>query len=77
MSLDAANISHYLALLNGLISASAHTEEYRQMVAKAIAEGRDISNDELAAVAQRVQASLDEAQKAVQDPNAPAGEVTQ
>lgn len=67
MSLDAANISHYLAILNGLISASVHTEEYRQMVAKAIAEGRDISNEELAAVAKRVQDELAEAQAAINE----------
>lgn len=75
MSLDAANISHYLTILNGLISASAHTEEYRQMVAKAIAEGRDISNEELAEVAKRVQDALDEAQAAAGE--MPNQEITQ
>jgi len=64
MSLDAANISHYLAILNSLIAASVHTEEYRQMVAAAIAEGRDISNDELASVAKRVQDNIEAAQVA-------------
>jgi len=58
MSLDAANISHFLAILNGLISASTNAEEYRAIVSKAIAEGRDVSNEELAAVAQRVAAKL-------------------
>lgn len=77
MSLDAANISHYLAILNGLISASVHTEEYRQIVAKAIAEGRDVSNEELAAVGKRVQDALDEALAATQDPTAPTTEITQ
>jgi hypothetical protein len=64
---DASTISSALALINGLISASAHTEEYRQMVAKAIAEGRDINDEELAAVATRVQDELAAAQAAVNE----------
>jgi hypothetical protein len=66
-SFDVSTISNALALINGLISASAHTEEYRQMVAKAIAEGRDISDEELASVAKRIEESLAEAQTAAQN----------
>ena len=65
-SFDVSTISNALALINGLISASAHTEEYRQMVAKAIAEGRDISDEELEAVAKRVGDALAQAQAAAQ-----------
>jgi hypothetical protein len=71
---DASTVSSTLAVINGLISASAHTEEYRQMVAKAIAEGRDISDEELAAVANRIEGALAEAQSAAQNnptPEAP------
>lgn len=43
-------ISGAISVINGLISLTENSAKYRQMVANAIAEGRDISEAELNAL---------------------------
>jgi len=62
--LIAANVAHTLSILNALISGVANEEEYRAIVSKAVAEGRDVSNEELAANSQKILNDIQQAEQA-------------
>jgi hypothetical protein len=59
----AANVAHTLSILNALIAGVANEEEYRAIISKAIAEGRDVSNEELQAVSDKVAADIKAAEE--------------
>jgi len=60
----ADTIATAVTLLNALISAAQNAEKYRAAVAHAVAEGRDISNDELAQAAQDLDSAIESAARA-------------
>ncbi len=57
----AATIADALVVLNAAIAAAANAEKYRSVVAQALAEGRDVSDTELAQAAADLDAAIDTA----------------
>lgn len=61
---NALAIADALALLNAAIVAAGNFEKTRSTIAKAVAEGRDITDAELAQAASDLDAAIDAADKA-------------
>lgn len=57
------DISNALTLLNLAIAAVENSDTYRRVVAQAVAEGRDISDAELAQAAAELDAAIESAAK--------------
>lgn len=57
-------ITNALALLNAAISATENYAQYRAIVSQAVAEGRDVSDTELASAATELDAAINEAEGA-------------
>jgi hypothetical protein len=58
---NTAVIADALALLNAAIATAANADKYRAVVAQAVAEGRDVSDEELAQASADLSASIDAA----------------
>lgn len=58
-----AIISSTISVLNGLISLSENSSKYREMVAKAIAGGENLSEEQLADLKQDALDAIAEARK--------------
>ena len=61
--MNAKAISDALALLNTAIAAAGNAEKYRAVIAQAVAEGRDVSDTELAQAAGDLDAAIDAAER--------------
>jgi hypothetical protein len=61
---NTAAIVDALALLNAAIATAANADKYRAVVAQAVAEGRDVSDDELAQASTDLGAAIDAAASA-------------
>lgn len=53
-----------LSVLNAVISAAENAQSYRNTVSKAVAEGRDITDEELQAASDRLDDSIRRAEEA-------------
>lgn len=63
MSTTAA-IADALVVLNAAIATAENVDKYRAVIAQAVAEGRDVSDVELAQAASGLNAAIDAAQQA-------------
>jgi len=61
---DSKSIADAIAVLNALLVAAGNLEDYRQRVARAVAEGRDISDTELQQASERLNSEIEAAQQA-------------
>ena len=59
--MNAQLVIQALALVNGLIKMAGDSQEYRAAIAKALAEGRDITEDELVTAENDAFAAIDAA----------------
>lgn len=61
---SANTIANAVTLLNALVAAAENADKYRSVVARAVAEGRDISDDELAVAKADLDIAIDAAARA-------------
>ena len=52
-------LSQMVSLLNAGLTLAANSQKYREMIAKAISEGRDLSPEELDSLRNDAQAAVD------------------